>query len=163
MDKLPETVQQEPITIFPESITERQQFLQEIRDCLEIKQLELKKDYGIELVKGNCFFRDYVFTFHLTLLLGKASIQQITNKLRTISIINDLETLINRPIDEVDILNMFNGHINNLLNEAQLDANKTNTLVDQNIQRRLMRINERIQLVYMLKNDIENNRLKRMR
>jgi hypothetical protein len=43
---------QEPITIYPESTILRQQILQELRDRLATQRIELKKEYGIEPVKG---------------------------------------------------------------------------------------------------------------
>ncbi len=49
---LPETTQQDPIIIYPESAVLRQQFLQELRDCLGTQLVELKKEYGIEPIKG---------------------------------------------------------------------------------------------------------------
>jgi len=95
-------------------------------------------------------------------MLGETSIRQITNKLRTTAIADDLESLIGRQIDEVDILNILEGHISTLLDQVQIDANKTNALFDRNTQHRLNRINERIQLVNILQNQIENERLKRI-
>jgi hypothetical protein len=95
-------------------------------------------------------------------MLGETSIRQITNKLRTTTIADDLESLIGRQIDEVDILNILEGNISNLLDEVQIDANKANALFDLNTQHRLNRINERIQLVNILQNQIENERLKRI-
>ncbi len=102
------------------------------------------------------------FRSSLTFLLGKASIQQITNKLRTMAVTKDLESLIGRQIDEVDILNILEGHINHLLVQVQVDTKKTNELFDRNTQYRLNRINERIQLFNILQNHIENKRLKRI-
>jgi hypothetical protein len=78
------------------------------------------------------------------------------------AVTKDLESLIGRQIDEVDILNILEGHINHLLVQAQVDTNKTNELIDCNTRNRLNRINERIQLVNILKNHIENERLKRI-
>jgi len=77
------------------------------------------------------------------------------------TVTKDLESLIGRRIDEVDILNILEGHINYLLGQVQLDTNKINELIDRNTQNRLNRINERIQLVNILQNHIENERLKR--
>ncbi len=79
------------------------------------------------------------------------------------AVTKELESLIGRQIDEVDILNILEGHINQLLVQVQIDINKTNELFDRNIQHRLNRINERIQLVNILQNHIENERLKRTR
>jgi len=95
-------------------------------------------------------------------MLGETSIRQITNKLRTTAIADDLESLIGRQIDEVDILNILEGHISTLLDQVQIDTNKANALFDRNTQHRLNRINERIQLVNILQNQIENERLKRI-
>ncbi len=78
------------------------------------------------------------------------------------AVTKDLESLIGRQIDEVDILNILEGHINHLLVQVQVDTNKTNELIDRNTQNRLNRIDERIQLVNILKNHIENERLKRI-
>jgi hypothetical protein len=77
------------------------------------------------------------------------------------AVTKDLESLIGRRIDEVDILNILEGHINYLLGQVQVDTNKINELIDHNTQNRLNRINERIQLVNILQNHIENERLKR--
>jgi hypothetical protein len=77
------------------------------------------------------------------------------------AVTKDLESLIGRRIDEVDILNILEGHINYLLSQVQVDTNKINELIDHNTQNRLNRINERIQLVNILQNHIENERLKR--
>ncbi|CAF3690242.1 unnamed protein product [Rotaria sordida] len=143
VDKSYRATKQNPIIIYPKSPTIRQQILQELRDRLDGQLLELKKEYGIEPIKG------------------KPSIRQITTKLRTMEIIKELETLIGRQIDEVDILNILEGHISALLDEVQVDTNQTNVLFNRNIQQRLNRINERIQLVNILQHDIENKRLKR--
>jgi hypothetical protein len=78
------------------------------------------------------------------------------------AVTKDLESLIGRPVDEVDILNILEGHINHLLVQIQIDTNETNELIDRNTQHRLNRINERIQLVNILQNHIENERLKRI-
>lgn len=78
-------------------------------------------------------------------------------------ITKDVESLIGRQIDEVDILNILEGHINHLLVQVPVDTNKTNELFDRNIQHRLNRINERIQLVNILQNHIEKERLKRIK
>ncbi|CAF4593065.1 unnamed protein product [Rotaria sp. Silwood2] len=143
VNKLSRATQQNPIIIYPKSPTPRQQILQELRDRLDSQLLELNKEYGIEPIKG------------------KASIRQITNKLRTMVIIEELETLISRQIDEVDILNILEGYISYILDEVEIDPHKANALFNRNIQQRLNRINERIQLVYILLNDIETKRLKR--
>jgi hypothetical protein len=78
------------------------------------------------------------------------------------AVTKDLESLIGRQIDEVDILNILEGHINHLLVQVQVDTKKTNELFDRNTQYRLNRINERIQLFNILQNHIENKRLKRI-
>jgi hypothetical protein len=75
------------------------------------------------------------------------------------AVIKDLESLIGRQIDEVDILNILEGHLNHLFVQVPADTRKTNELFDRNIQHRLNRINERIQLVNLLRNHIENERL----
>lgn len=93
--------------------------------------------------------------------LGKASIEQITNRLRTMSMIKDLESLINRPIDEVDILNILEGHLNHLLVQVPVNTEKTNELLAGSFQHRVNRTNERIQLVTLLQNHIETDRLQR--
>ncbi|CAF3800448.1 unnamed protein product, partial [Adineta steineri] len=93
--------------------------------------------------------------------LGNASIRHITNKIRTMAITKDFENLINRQIDEVDILNILEGHISHFFDQVHVDTNKINELFNLNIQHRLNRVNERIQLVNILQNHIEYNRLKR--
>lgn len=104
------------------------------------------------------------FLFHpRNLSLGNASIQQITDKLRTMTVTQDLESLIDRQIDEVDILNILEGHMNQLLVHTQIDTNEINKLFDRNIENRSNRINERLQLIHILKTHIENERLKRMK
>ncbi|CAF4805570.1 unnamed protein product [Rotaria sp. Silwood1] len=143
VDKLSRTTQQNPIIIYPKSPILRKEILQELRDRLDSQLLELNKEYGIEPIKG------------------KASIRQITDKLRTMAIIQELETLIGRQIDEVDILNILEGNISYILDEIQIDSKQINILFHRNIQQRLNRINERIQLVNILQNDIEIKRLKR--
>ncbi len=90
------------------------------------------------------------------------SIQQITNKLRTMAVIEDLESFIGRQIDEIDILNILEGHINHLLIQGQVDTDETNGLFDRNTRHRLDRINDRVRLVHLLQNHIENERLKRI-
>lgn len=79
------------------------------------------------------------------------------------TVTQDLESLIDRQIDEVDILNILEGHINHLLVHTQVDTNEINKLFDRNIENRSNRINERLQLIHSLKNHIENERLKRMK
>ncbi|CAF0769866.1 unnamed protein product [Adineta steineri] len=93
--------------------------------------------------------------------LGNVSIRHITNKIRTMAITKDFENLINRQIDEVDILNILEGHISHFFDQVHVDTNKINELFNLNIQHRLNRVNERIQLVNILQNHIEYNRLKR--
>jgi hypothetical protein len=78
------------------------------------------------------------------------------------AVTKDLESLIGRQIDEVDILNILEGHISSLLDPVQIDINKTNEMFNRNIQQRLNRINERLHLFNILKNHIETERLKRM-
>ena len=75
--------------------------------------------------------------------------------------IEDLELIIGRQIDEVDILNILEGHAKNLLDQVQLDPSRANELFDHNIQHRSKRINERLKLVDILQNHIGNERLKR--
>jgi hypothetical protein len=77
------------------------------------------------------------------------------------STIEDLESLIGREIDEIDILNIFESNVNNLFDYVQVDTLKTKELFDRNTQHRLDRTNERIQLVRILQNHIENERLNR--
>ena len=105
------------------------------------------------------------FQFHLLIsdcvLLGNVSIQQITNKLRTMEIVEEFESSIHRQIDEVDILNILEGHIHVLLDEMQIGHSKVNVLFDRNNQYRLKRIDQRIQFVNILQNHIEKKRLKR--
>lgn len=52
VDMLPRATQQDPIIIYPESATIRQQFLKELGDRLDTQIIELKKEYGIEPIKG---------------------------------------------------------------------------------------------------------------
>ncbi len=52
VDILPQATQQDPIIIYPESATLRQQILQELRDHLDIQLIKLKEEYGIEPIKG---------------------------------------------------------------------------------------------------------------
>ncbi|CAF5060479.1 unnamed protein product, partial [Rotaria magnacalcarata] len=75
--------------------------------------------------------------------------------------IDELETLIDRQIDEVDLLNILDGHANDFINQANIDSNEKNVLFNRNTEHRLNRINERIELVNILQNDIENRRLRR--
>jgi len=90
--------------------------------------------------------------------LGQASIQQITAKLRTMEITKNLELLIDRQIDEIDVLNILEGHANHFLIHTKVETD----LVERNSQLRSNRINERIQLVHLLQNHIETERLKRI-
>jgi hypothetical protein len=52
---LPQTNHQDPIIIYPESAILRQKILQELRDRLDIQLIELKKEYGIEPIKGELY------------------------------------------------------------------------------------------------------------
>ncbi|CAF2090381.1 unnamed protein product [Rotaria magnacalcarata] len=142
-EKLTQTNRQNPIIVFPKSTNNRQQILQNLRDRLDDQLVELKKEYGIEPVKG------------------KTSIRHMTSRLRTMTGIDELETLIDRQIDEVDLLNILDGHANDFINQANIDSNEKNVLFNRNTEHRLNRINERIELVNILQNDIENRRLRR--
>ncbi|UJR22823.1 hypothetical protein I4U23_025853 [Adineta vaga] len=140
---LDEKKRPDSIVLHFESVTNRQQILQELSERLDTQLLELNKEYGIEPTKG------------------QSSIRQITEKLRKMPIADDIEDLIGRQIDEVDILNIFNGHTNNLFDSSTLNMTKTNELIERNIQHRFNRINERIHIIHLWQNYIENNRLKR--
>ncbi|CAM4915049.1 unnamed protein product [Rotaria socialis] len=142
-EKKTQTNHQNPIIVFSKSTNNRQQILQDLRDCLDDQLVELKKEYGIEPAKG------------------KTSIRHMTSRFRTMAGIDELETLIDRQIDEVDLLNILNGHTNDLINQANIDSNEKNVLFNRNAEHRLNRINERIDLVNILQNDIENRRLRR--
>ena len=48
-----QTKQSDPIALYPESIVDRQQTLQELSERLKAQLLELKKEYGLEPSKGN--------------------------------------------------------------------------------------------------------------
>ncbi|CAF4243249.1 unnamed protein product, partial [Rotaria magnacalcarata] len=52
-EKLTQTNRQNQIIVFPKSTNNRQQILQNLRDRLDDQLVELKKEYGIEPVKGN--------------------------------------------------------------------------------------------------------------
>ncbi|CAF0888177.1 unnamed protein product [Adineta ricciae] len=138
-----QTKQSDPIALYPESIVDRQQILQELSERLKTQLLELKKEYGLEPTKGN------------------SSICDIINELQTKPVAEDIKRLLGRPIDEVDVLNVFNGHSNNLFDQSFADINKTKQLIEDNIQHRLSRINERIQMLHLWQQHIENNRLNR--
>ena len=48
-----QTKQSDPIALYPESIVDRQQTLQELSERLKAQLLELKKEYGLEPSKGH--------------------------------------------------------------------------------------------------------------
>ena len=48
-----QTKQSDPLALYPESIVDRQQTLQELSERLKAQLLELKKEYGLEPSKGN--------------------------------------------------------------------------------------------------------------
>ena len=95
-------------------------------------------------------------------MLGNSSIRDIINELQTKPVAEDIKRLLGRQIDEVDVLNIFNGHPNNLFDQSFADINKTKQLIEDNIQHELSRINERIQMLHLWQKHIENNRLNRM-
>lgn len=77
--------------------------------------------------------------------------------------IQDLESLIDRSIDEVDVLNILEGHFTHLLVQVPVDTKKTSELLACNVQHRVNRTNERVQLVTLLRNHLETERLQRRR
>lgn len=77
------------------------------------------------------------------------------------TVIQDLESLIDRPIDEIDILNILEGHLSHLLVQVPVDTQKTNNLLTLNVEQRANRTNERMQLVSLLRSHIETERLQR--
>ncbi|CAF1222036.1 unnamed protein product [Adineta ricciae] len=115
--------QSDLIALYPESIVDRQQILQELSERLKTQLLEFKKEYGLEPTKGN------------------SSIRDIINELQTKPVAEDIKRLLGRQIDEVDMLNVFNGHPNKLFDQSFADINKTKQLIEGNIQHELSPMN----------------------
>ncbi|CAF0929272.1 unnamed protein product, partial [Didymodactylos carnosus] len=126
-----------------ESVIKRKNIIEELRHTLSnIKENKdsLKQEFGIEPIQGS------------------VSIQKITEMYRETGIAKELEIIIGREIDEVDVLNMLSGETEDIVSQT---SNESRLMMSQNIAERNERTNYRLNLFHHLITDIELIRLKR--
>ena len=84
------------------------------------------------------------------------------DRIQTTTVKEQIDSILGRSMDEVDLLNILHGHGRNfLLHHIPFDETSIQDSMKKNVQDRIVRVERRIGLLKDLKDDIEQYRLQR--